>query len=371
LKNLQIPNVLKLLIAVDELNINPLISHIQEFLIEHQIEFLNQGQIEVLNTIHQYESFTDLCNFYLEKICEKPKILFGSDKFINVKASFLELLLKRDDLNMDEIEVWENLLKWCFAQQNMKNDPTTWSKEDITKIEGELYRFIPLIRFYDIEPADFFYKVYRYKDILPQEIIHALLEFHIVKTKTNPSPSRNANLKYQLDSTLIESKHIPLFASWIDKKDSTYYNRKNIPYDFKLLYRSCQDGIDASSFHRNCDDKGATIWIAKIKDSTQLIGGYNPLDWSGNGYKTTSDSFLFNFTNGNNISTAKVSYVDKKSCAIYCHTNYGPAMGNLLCCDNNWNYDNYDNGNRYPKIGIPEKFVVEDYEVFQVIIKQN
>ncbi|RGB26323.1 hypothetical protein C1646_721462 [Rhizophagus diaphanus] len=77
---------------------------------------------------------------------------------------------------------------------------------------------------------------------------------------------------------MIESKHIPLISSWIDKKESSYYDRKKIPYDFKLLYNSSQDGIDTNSFHRNCDNKGATIWVAKIKNPTQLIGGYNPLD---------------------------------------------------------------------------------------------
>src|SRR5256885_17043311 len=90
------------------------------------------------------------------------------------------------------------------------------SKEDITKIERSLHRFIPLIRFYDIGPADFFYKVYCYKDILPQDLVHDLLEFHIVpnmKPKINIAPSRKPNLKFQLDSALIESKHIPLFAS--------------------------------------------------------------------------------------------------------------------------------------------------------------
>jgi len=95
--------------------------------------------------------------------------LFDSDKFFNLKAPLLELLLKRDDLNMDEIKIWESLLKWYFSQQNMKNDPTKWNKDDITKIERVLYRFIPLIRFYDIEPTDFFYKVYCYKDILPPD----------------------------------------------------------------------------------------------------------------------------------------------------------------------------------------------------------
>src|SRR5579862_7055595 len=153
LKNLQGPDVLKLLIAVDELNIQQLISHIQEYLIEHQTEFLHQNPTGILETVYQHETFTDLWNFCLEKICEEPKILFDSNEFLDLKAPLLELLLKRDDLNMNEIEVWESLLKWCFAQQNMENDPTKWSKNDITKIERSLHRFIPLIRFYNIEPT--------------------------------------------------------------------------------------------------------------------------------------------------------------------------------------------------------------------------
>src|SRR5436189_758151 len=233
LKNLQGPDVLKLLIAVDELNIQQLIPHIQEYLIEHQVEFLQQNPTGILETVYQHETFTDLWNFCLEKICEEPKILFNSDNFINLKAPLLELLLKRDDLVMEEVEIWESLLKWCFAQQNVKNDPANWSKDDIIKIERSLHRFISLIRFYDIEPTDFFYKVYRYKDILPQDLIHDLLEFHIVpnmKPKANVAPSRKSNL---IDSNLIKSDYIPLFSSWIDKKESSHYNKRNTPYNFK------------------------------------------------------------------------------------------------------------------------------------------
>src|SRR6185295_12448970 len=98
LKNLQGSDVLKLLIAVDELNIQSLISHIQEYLIEHQTEFLHQNPTDILETVYQYETFTSLWNFCLEKICENPNILFNSGKFINLKAPLLELLLKRDDL---------------------------------------------------------------------------------------------------------------------------------------------------------------------------------------------------------------------------------------------------------------------------------
>ncbi|POG63320.1 hypothetical protein GLOIN_2v1687198 [Rhizophagus irregularis DAOM 181602=DAOM 197198] len=183
-----------------------------------------------------------------------------------------------------------------------------------------------------------------------------------MKPKSNVTP-RKPNLK--LNSNIVESKHVLLFASWIDKKDSSYYNKEKIPYDFNLLYRS-NDRFDAKSFHRNCDNKGATIWIAKIQGSTQLIGGYNPLDWSGNGPKITLDSFLFNFTDGKNISNAKSGYVNDKNNAIYCYNHQGPSMGDLYCPDfNSWKYSY--SGNYYPSIGIPRNFDVEDFEVFQVI----
>src|ERR1043166_1407946 len=104
----------------------------------------------------------------------------------------------------------------------MKDDLTKWNHEDITKIERSLHRFVSLIRFYNIEPADFFYKVYKYKDILPQDLIHGLLEFHIVpnmKPKANAAPPRKPILNFKLDSNLAKPKHIAIFSSWIDKKD--------------------------------------------------------------------------------------------------------------------------------------------------------
>ncbi|CAB4395800.1 unnamed protein product [Rhizophagus irregularis] len=177
LKNLQGPDVLKLLMVVDELYINSLVIYIQEFLIEHQTEFLNQSPIEIFEIIYQHEKFTDLWNFCLKKVCNEPKILFDSEKFIKLKAPLLELLLKREDLNMDEIEIWEN------------------------------------------------------------------------------------------------------------------------------------------------------------------------------------------------ISTAKLGYVNKTNVAVYCEYNYGPSMGNLFCKNNRWYTNSSDNGDRYPRIGIPERFDVEDYEVFQLIKK--
>src|SRR5581483_2350163 len=206
-----------------------------------------------------------------------------------------------------------------------------WNKEDITKVERSLHRFVPLIRFYDIEPADFFYKVYKYKDILPQDLIHDLLEFHIVpnmKPKTVVAPTRKPNLKFELDSTLIKPEHATIFSSWIDKKNSSHFNEKNIPYKFNLLYRASRDGNTVAKFHEKCDNKGATIAVVKIKDSEQIVGGYNPLFWdSSSSNKTTYDSFLFSFTNRNNLHSENVSYSKGDQLSVRCYPNHGPMFG--------------------------------------------
>ncbi|CAB4387779.1 unnamed protein product [Rhizophagus irregularis] len=51
---LQDPEVLKLLIVVDKLNIQSLISCIQKYLIKNKDKLLQQNPIEILETVYQY-----------------------------------------------------------------------------------------------------------------------------------------------------------------------------------------------------------------------------------------------------------------------------------------------------------------------------
>ncbi|RGB38440.1 BTB/POZ domain-containing protein [Rhizophagus diaphanus] len=105
LEKLQGQDILKLLIMVDELKIQSLNHCIQKYLVKHQHEFLQQSSLEILEIVYQHETFSNLWNYYLEEICAKPDALFISDKFTNLKAPLLELLLKRDDLSLDEIDI--------------------------------------------------------------------------------------------------------------------------------------------------------------------------------------------------------------------------------------------------------------------------
>ncbi|GBC49037.2 hypothetical protein GLOIN_2v1837915 [Rhizophagus irregularis DAOM 181602=DAOM 197198] len=348
LKELQGPEVLKLLIVVDEFNIQSLISYIQNYLIKNQDEFLQQDPKGILEAVYQHESFTDLLNYCLEKICQEPKILFESDKFTSLKAPLLKLLLEKDYLDLDEIFIWKSLLKWGLAQNpSISKDITKWNKEDITIIEKTLHGLIPLVRFYHISSDDFLDKIYPLKKLLPKDLTKDLVEFYIAPNrKPNIVEIQSPRIPKHIcdyDSILIKNHHFAVFASWIDKKNNLHYY-VNIPYNFNLLYRASRD-----------------------------VGGYNPLKWnSSNKVESTKDSYIYLFTDGTDTKSAKVSYSNGDQNSIRNLAAYGPGFGggtDLLCWSNgSWLRNS---ALSYPKIdSIPEKFFnVDDYEVYQVIKK--
>ena len=199
------------------------------------------------------------------------------------------------------------------------------------------------------------------------------LVFNITKIVSS-FQSRSRKLKQsEYDSVIIKPQHFAIFASWIEKKNDSDYNVRNIPYNFDLLYRSSRDGDTAAAFHIKCDNKGSTIVIAKIKNSEQIVGGYNPLDWNPANHSrhvSTKDSFIFSFTNRNNFQTAKISYPnlyhDSYQHSILCSPCCGPIFGcGDLFCSNTGNWTSRPN-TYLSNIEIPNRFNVDDYEVFQI-----
>ncbi|GBC07286.1 hypothetical protein RclHR1_07360009 [Rhizophagus clarus] len=380
LEELQIPDILKFLTAVDEIDIQTLTKHVQEYLVKHYDEFLLQHPIETLEVIYQYESLTTLWDLSLEKIYEEPEIIFNSDKFTSLKAHLLEILLKSDELSLGEIVIWDYLIKWCLAQNsNISQDPTQWNKDEIVIMEETIHRFAPLIRFDHISSEDFIIKVYPFKEIIPKDLVNNKLISHMAPNKQlNVDIQSPRQQKCIYDSILIKSKHFSIVSSWIEKKNDSYYDTKNIPYNFNLLYRASRDGNTTEVFHEKCDNKGATIVIVKITNSERIVGGYNPLYWdSTSGWLSTKDSFIFSFTNRKNFQSAKVGYVADANYAVQCSSSYGPmfGVGIDLFSSIGSTWKSYTRS--YPEIDIPQDrkmgnynaFDAEDYEVFQVVKK--
>src|SRR5947199_2310299 len=91
----------------------------------------------------------------------------------------------------------------------------------------------------------------------------------------------NYYYKNSRNPIIIDEKVTLLFASWVDQKNPPYRSLHQLKYEFKLLYRSSKDGLNSTAFHRKCDGIIKTLVVAKIQNSDQLVGGYNPLRWDG------------------------------------------------------------------------------------------
>ncbi|CAB4430760.1 unnamed protein product [Rhizophagus irregularis] len=106
---------------------------------------------ELVDHLKDYLICTDL-------MAKSPENIFKSFDFISLPEKSLVSLIKRDDLQMKEIEIWEHVLK----MGNYKNpilllDPTTWSDDDFKIIESILQHCILILNqvviffFLDIE----------------------------------------------------------------------------------------------------------------------------------------------------------------------------------------------------------------------------
>src|SRR5205814_934685 len=110
----------------------------------------------------------------------------------------------------NEIEIWNGLIKWGLAQeQGLSQDVSKWNQNDINNFKKILHKFIPLIRFYGIPSKDYFDKVKPYEEILSEELREGILKFHMVPEYR---PTLNLLPRRSVDSTLINRKHITIFA---------------------------------------------------------------------------------------------------------------------------------------------------------------
>ena len=88
---------------------------------------------------------------------------------------------------------------------------------------------------------------------------------------------------------------------------STYMRSKSVSLkDATLCYDTATNGYSASSFHTNCNGRGATITVALYNGA--LFGGYNDQSWTSAGSRRRSTvAFLFDSTNHHCHSIASIS----------------------------------------------------------------
>ncbi|CAB4410604.1 unnamed protein product [Rhizophagus irregularis] len=328
LKDKDVSDILDLLVASDELFIEELVTFIQKYLIESQTEWIRQNSFKIFRKVIKLESCKQLQEGCYETIYECPEPFLNSPEFPRLEKNILLNLVKQDNLIIEEIELWNYLIKWGIAQtyelgdKNI-NDLNKWNKEDFLALKKTLEPFISYVRFFDISSKDFHNIVFPFKKVLPETLRKELLSFHMTETlPENVLPPRNGIIT--VDSVIIRPKHAAILANWTQRNEATARIPKN-KFNFNLIYRGSRDGFDKNIMRSKCNGQGATILVIKIKENGIIIGGYNPLSWNyvvnvwaaKNYWKNTTESFIFSLGNKKDFKKVKISRVTDKNYAIY------------------------------------------------------
>ncbi|PKY33914.1 hypothetical protein RhiirB3_453211 [Rhizophagus irregularis] len=351
---------------------------------------------------------------------KEPEIIFKSPDFTSITERTLISLIRNDNLQIGEVQIWEHMLKWGIAQNpGLSSDPSGYSNDDFVALMNTLQQCIPFIKFIKFTSKEFLNKVYPYKMIMPERLFENLnrwflnndynpsnklkpqevkevsykmnindynpnskLEIqtvneisHEINNNYNPSIKLESQIIIDSKITTITIKHAELISKWIDKLEIED-EMKNF-YEFKLIFRGSRDGFTSNKFHTICHNQPRTVAIIKVKDSTEILGGYNPMEWKFvNSFGTTNDSFIFSFRN-KNINDHIISRVNIKVSAINYWTRYGPSFGYGDLTIFGGDLDDFRQKENYCKMRSYEKniretedkFSVEEYEIFQIITK--
>jgi hypothetical protein len=376
------------LATADKLNLQELIDYLQNYLIEEKTEWLEQHFGFTQQIISQTNNLFKLQEFCTNIVIQSPEKVFKSLSFTSFPEKSIISIIKSDDLQMKEIEVWEHVLKWGLAQNpTLNSDPKTWTDDDFKTMKSTLLHCLPLVRFFCLSAKEFSRKVRPYQKLLNQEFYEDLLNFYLdperVLSQNILLPRKikiNETTNEVICSQIVSSGIFSTISRWIDKmvNNDSNFNESYLPYNFELLLRGSRDGFTPKKFHELCDNKSNTVTFIKVNESEEIIGGYNPLEWkSSASWGITNDSFIFSFKN-KYIKDAIISNVVNANNAIYYNIRCGPYFGSDIVMwsstDKFADYDRIRCKKAYYEKKIRDSkdyFTIEDYEVFQIVKRIN
>ncbi|RGB37541.1 TLD-domain-containing protein, partial [Rhizophagus diaphanus] len=336
-------DIVKILVAANELSLQELIPHIQSFLIENNENWIEQNFNLIYQTSFENNTFLDLQKFCTKLISKHPEIIFNSSIFTSTpEKALISLIQHHDNHQMTEVQFGSMpSAKKIVDFKIIKNQHPTNKIVDSKIIKNQ----------------------YPYKKIKYFDNPNNKSEPQLVKSYKN------------IDSIIITIQHVELISKWIDRLENTDELKNS--YKFKLILRGSQDGFTAKRFHEICDDQSNTVTIIKVKDTNEILGGYNPIKWkSSNGYGITDDSFIFSFDKAR-VESYILSRVKNENYAINYWHHYGPSFGGgdltiyegregEVSFSNKTSYCYYEDSYEKQIRKTKEYFSVEEYEVFQI-----
>ncbi|RHZ82468.1 hypothetical protein Glove_109g22 [Diversispora epigaea] len=399
IENIETKIIYELMIVANELEFKELYEKLESYLIESKASWLRTHFSRVYHSIfdnNKCNEFKGLKQFYNDIITKHPNLIFESEDFTSLQETALISILEKDNLQLEEIKLWDYVIKWGIAQNpKLATNFEEWSKENFKTLKTTLQQCLPLIRYFHISEKDVWEKLKPYRKILGTQLWDDLYQQRLLPNQpvkslvlpariiSNPELPQRVN---KLISTIISEEHIAEISTWIDRK-STIYSLTNVPYKLQLILRGSKDGFQPKTFWNMCNGHAGTIVIAKVAGTDEILGGYNPLAWDNSTestYMETNDSFIFSLKNVNIQNSILSRVVDKSFALEYYDSNnqktFGPCFGDcefLLYSDvSDFTKDKecwciYDSDHFYEKSirKTDDKFSIVENEVFKIVKK--
>ncbi|RHZ70592.1 hypothetical protein Glove_269g30 [Diversispora epigaea] len=231
---------------------------------------------------NQFKLLENYCN---EIITKYPNIIFDAEDFNSLPESALVSIIRMDNLQMEEIKIWDKVISMGNQQKSSKLEE--WNNEDFIfmALKNTLQNFLP--RYFQISGKDIIHKIKPCMEIFNKQLLDDLLQHLIIPNELVKSTILSARMTLILElpsrtqekfSTIITNKHTAEISSWIDRKDTTTYPLNKIPYEFQLILRDSRDGFDPKIFWNMYHGHSNTVTILKISDTDEILGGFNVKD---------------------------------------------------------------------------------------------
>ncbi|PKY55473.1 hypothetical protein RhiirA4_548755 [Rhizophagus irregularis] len=328
----------------------------------------------ILQTVNKFEQFKKLSVFCKEACQKDPTLVLRAGDFATIGQEYLIEFLTKNGDTLRQIEVWDKLMEWTIAKSNSKlpSDVTKWTNNNVTTFGTLIQPFISHINFQKISRLDFFQKIKPFKSIFDDKLYVKIIEYYCFNSILTDLAS--PQIVNYIDSQLINLRDASFISNWI--KIMKKQKPAVVTFDFNLLVRGSRDGFDRSTFHERCDNKRSTVTIARVKNSNEILGGFNPCNWNSvagfGDFISTEESFIFSLDK-NNLENSIFSKVIDTKHAILTSRKRGPFFGygnsdfELLYNDKQGQCSKhgYEKAIRQSN----EYFEVDDYEVFQVVYR--
>ncbi len=226
-------DVFDVLVAAEILEFQEIVNHLQSYLIKNEAKWMEEHFSLVHNAIFQYNGLIELQNNCTDIMSKDPEKVFKSHDFTSLSEKSLISLIKRDDLRMKEIDVWEHVLRWGLEQNpTLLPIPESWSDDDLKAMRNTLQECLPLIRFFQLSSKEFLKKVIPYQKLLSDQLYKDLLTYYLNHDHSNII----STIQPARESLNVDSKFIKFQQNLEYKKERVEKKYANAQFELGYCY---------------------------------------------------------------------------------------------------------------------------------------